>query len=63
LVCVLNSVKEVPGRQDKDTYLYSFRYNLAPKADFVDAKPIFQPAPMCGLVSGSVWLLGWLFLK
>ena len=63
LVCALNSVKTAPGRQDKDTYFYLFLYNLAPKADFVDAKPIFKPAKISILVSGSAWLLGQLFLK
>lgn len=63
LVCALNSVKEAPGRQDKDTYFYFFQYNLAPNADFVDAKPIFKPAKISVLVSGSAWLLGRLFLK
>src|SRR5271156_6760684 len=63
LVCTLNSVNEAPGRQGKDTYFYLFLYNLAPKADFVDAKPIFKPAKIFVLVSGSAWLLGLLFLK
>jgi len=60
-VCVLNSVKEAPGREDKDAYFYLFLHNLAPRADFVDAKP--KPAKISVLVSGSAWLLGRLFLK
>jgi hypothetical protein len=62
LVYALSSVKEAPGRQDKDTYFYLFQYNLAPRADFVDAKPIFKSAKISVLVS-SAWLLGRLFLK